>query len=183
MASTLTSSSSSSALTLSRSFGNSAARAASAAARNPHQAVKSSSPYLALLNTYCSTGDLDNCKKVVQEHSLDTNLGDYDGRTPLHLACSEGHAAIAEWLIDSCKVDINIEDRFGRTPLEDAIDGKHLDVINVLRKKGATFSSIRTPALNQKFFECAAKVIAWSFPRQVQLPPPISFPSPFSARV
>ena len=32
------------------------------------------------------------------------NLGDYDGRTALHLAAAEGHVRSVKFLLDVCKV-------------------------------------------------------------------------------
>jgi ankyrin repeat protein len=30
----------------------------------------------------------------------DINMGDYDKRTPLHVACAEGQLKAAKWLVD-----------------------------------------------------------------------------------
>ena len=35
------------------------------------------------------------------------NMGDYDGRTALHLASAEGHLRCVRFLLDVCKVDIS----------------------------------------------------------------------------
>ena len=35
---------------------------------------------------------------------VDMNMGDYDGRTALHLACVENHPACVKYLIDTCQV-------------------------------------------------------------------------------
>ena len=43
---------------------------------------------------------------------MDMGLGDYDGRTALHLAASEGHLACVEYLVKKCKVDTNPKDRY-----------------------------------------------------------------------
>ena len=47
----------------------------------------------------------------------DPKCCDYDKRTPLHLAASEGSYKVAEWLLEN-KADVNALDRFKRTPLE-----------------------------------------------------------------
>lgn len=40
------------------------------------------------------------------------NIVDYDGRTALHLAASEGHLIILKFLLYVVKVDFTIKDRF-----------------------------------------------------------------------
>ena len=45
---------------------------------------------------------------------------DYDGRTPLHLACAEGHAAVVRYLALEVGVDTLCKDRWGNTPLHEA---------------------------------------------------------------
>ena len=39
-------------------------------------------------------------------------MGDYDQRTALHLAASEGHAEVVRWLLDH-RARRNVLDRFG----------------------------------------------------------------------
>ena len=42
---------------------------------------------------------------------LDMNMGDYDNRTALHLACAENHLACVKFLIETCRVDVEVQDR------------------------------------------------------------------------
>ena len=65
---------------------------------------------------------------------FDMDLGDYDNRTALHLACSEGHIASVKFLVEICNVDVNVRDRWGNTPLEEAKKSNNLKVIAVLKK-------------------------------------------------
>jgi glutaminase len=51
--------------------------------------------------------------------------GDYDGRTALHLACSNGHFKIVEYLIDAGLKNINPKDRYNNTPMDDAKRGNY----------------------------------------------------------
>ncbi len=39
------------------------------------------------------------------------NLGDYDGRTALHLAAAEGHLRCVRFLLEECKVKHDCKDR------------------------------------------------------------------------
>ena len=66
------------------------------------------------------------------------NMGDYDNRTALHLACCEGHISCVKFLIDVCKVDINIKDRWGYTPLDEAMKTNNTMAINLLKKHRET---------------------------------------------
>ena len=49
---------------------------------------------------------------------VDMNQADYDGRTALHLACSELNYEMVEFLL-KMNVDRNMEDRWNNTPLDD----------------------------------------------------------------
>lgn len=66
-----------------------------------------------------------------------TCIGDNDGRTALHLACSEGQAEVVKYLVKSL-VRLNARDRWGNTPLADARREGHGDVVEILIQAGAT---------------------------------------------
>ena len=42
---------------------------------------------------------------------VDMSMGDYDGRTALHLSSAEGHIRCVRFLLDICKVKHNPKDR------------------------------------------------------------------------
>lgn len=67
----------------------------------------------------CKNGDLETVRKLHLQ-GMNLNIVDYDGRTALHLAASEGQTVILKFLLQIAKVDQNIRDRWGRTALDDA---------------------------------------------------------------
>ncbi len=62
---------------------------------------------------------------------------DYDRRTPLHIAASEGNVAVVELLMQN-GASIHQRDRNNDTPLMCAIENGYPDVIKALIKCGAT---------------------------------------------
>ena len=82
------------------------------------------------IHTACylaSQGELEQLQFMYLQH-FDLNKADYDGRTPLHLACCENKLEIVKFLIEKCGCDINIKDRWGNTPLDDAIREGHNNI-------------------------------------------------------
>ncbi|OEU18680.1 ankyrin, partial [Fragilariopsis cylindrus CCMP1102] len=61
---------------------------------------------------------------------------DYDRRTALHVAASEGHLEICTFLVQR-GAKINRSDRWGGSPLDDASRHRHKEVIKYLRSLGA----------------------------------------------
>ena len=61
-------------------------------------------------------GDLDTLKLLISNYKVDLNISDYDLRTPLHLACSEGKVKIVKYLLEK-GVNSKPKDRWGNTPI------------------------------------------------------------------
>lgn len=65
-------------------------------------------------------GDLTALRRMALA-GQDMAVSDYDGRSALHLAASEGHLDCVEFLVDKCHVPLNPRDRWGHTPYDDAV--------------------------------------------------------------
>jgi ankyrin repeat protein len=51
---------------------------------------------------------------------VNPNLGDYDGRTPLHLAVCGNHFPVVKYLVEIGNASLSITDYYGQTPIDDA---------------------------------------------------------------
>ena len=65
-------------------------------------------------------------------------MGDYDKRTAMHLAASEGLLEMVKYLIDEAGADPSPVDRWGGTPLDDAVRHNHFRVQDYLMSNGGT---------------------------------------------
>ena len=70
-------------------------------------------------------------------NGVKVDLKDYDGRTPIHLAASEGHLEVIEYLCLSGLRNISPIDKWNNTPLDDAIRGNFESVSAFLVSKNA----------------------------------------------
>ncbi|KAK9409399.1 Aspg: 60 kDa lysophospholipase [Crotalus adamanteus] len=84
-------------------------------------------------------GDL-TALKVLQDLGGNLSSGDYDGRTPLHVASCEGNLKVVRHLLKS-GATVYAKDRLGATPLMNAIKFRNHKVIELLHKTGAHLSS------------------------------------------
>lgn len=92
---------------------------------------------LSALLLSASLGDVHDVSAKWQS-GVDLFEGDYDARTALHLAASEGHPETVRFLIDHAPADaINKRDRWGGTALGDAIRNGRPACIDILRAAGA----------------------------------------------
>ena len=121
------------------------------AVRHQHKAVsdflasKGATPLCFDIATYalCNaafTGNLEALSNIA-EAGGNLGQGDYDQRTPLHLAASEGHFELILFLLDR-DIDANPRDRWGGTPLDDAIRGNHRGAADLLVSRGGECGSL-----------------------------------------
>jgi glutaminase len=80
-----------------------------------------------------SQGDLDEVRALIAS-GVDPNIGDYDGRTALHLAASEGHCEVVAYLLDQ-GVEPSPVDRWGGTPVTDAARGSYQKIVDLLETR------------------------------------------------
>ena len=81
----------------------------------------------------CCDGKFKEAKQLISK--VNVNFCDYDKRTPLHLASSEGHSEIVELLLQhGAKLNI---DRWGHNPLDEIAnkEGENYEKIKELLKK------------------------------------------------
>jgi ankyrin repeat protein len=84
--------------------------------------------------------DRNGMVTLLKARPLHLDFRDYDRRTALHVAASEGHLEICQFLIAK-GASINRSDRWGGSPLDDAHRHRHMDVVRYLREKGASTGS------------------------------------------
>lgn len=84
-------------------------------------------------------GDMTELGRLVAR-SIDIDLADYDGRTALHLAASEGRSEAVRFLIQ-LGASQAVTDRWGNTPLEDARLAGDCGSIELLSSHGTASSA------------------------------------------
>ena len=73
-----------------------------------------------------SKGDIRTLERLIAEQ-YDLEGGDYDKRTPMHLAAAEGHLEVVEFLVR--KGVKPMADRWGGYPISDAEENAHVDIV------------------------------------------------------
>ena len=91
-------------------------------------------------------GDVQEMRRLVAG-GLDPNTKDYDGRTALHLAASEGRLHALRYLLQ-LKVNVNPTDRWGNTPLDDALRKEHSSLVSMLTEHGGKRKQSQRDAQN-----------------------------------
>ena len=87
-----------------------------------------------------SRGNLHMLGNLLEKHAaegLTASSCDYDKRTALHLAASEGLVEVAKFLVERPDCDVNTKDRWQGTPLDDAVRHRHSELVDFLVARGA----------------------------------------------
>ncbi|XP_058854934.1 glutaminase liver isoform, mitochondrial [Acipenser ruthenus] len=78
-------------------------------------------------------GDVRSLRRYLLS-GADVNSVDYDGRSALHVAASEGHLEVIKFLIENAGADHMATDRWGNTPLQESLRYKHSHAVQLLRR-------------------------------------------------
>jgi hypothetical protein len=89
-----------------------------------------------MLLRHVARGEREQARKICAEDGRLVNYRDYDRRTALHLAASEGRLGVVVDLLNA-GARPNRADRWGGSPLDDALRHRHHAVAAELRKRGA----------------------------------------------
>ena len=95
-----------------------------------------------------SHGDLDEILRLEAE-GVSSNIADYDGRTPLHLATCEGQIEVVKHLINR-DVNLSSKDRWGNTPLDDSIKFEKEEIKVLLEKAIKSKSNDKSKSTSQE---------------------------------
>ena len=118
--------------------------------------VQAENDTAAALCQAASKGDIDELKKIKREGG-DVNIGDYDKRTAMHLAASEGMLAIVKALVEDLGANHSPVDRWGGTPLDDALRHNHSNVAIYLISKGAAKKTATVDVSSTAMCDAASK--------------------------
>lgn len=88
-----------------------------------------------MVNTAVRSGDIQKIK-ILKSYGADLSAVNYDHRTALHVAATEGNVDVVKHLLLSGAA-VHIRDRYDHTPLMEAISNDHHEIIKLLIKCGA----------------------------------------------
>ncbi|WKX95920.1 hypothetical protein Q1695_012406 [Nippostrongylus brasiliensis] len=81
---------------------------------------------------------------------VDLGASDYDRRTPLHVAASEGDLNMVKFLVNVAKVDVEARDRWGRSALDDARFFEHHSCVSFLERAVARPETRRSQSITSE---------------------------------
>jgi glutaminase len=80
----------------------------------------------------CFENDIMIVRKMIRA-GINVNMKDYDSRTALHIACSEGNYEIVKLLLDNV-ADPFVQDRWGQSPYQNAVQGGFFEIEALIKK-------------------------------------------------
>jgi len=86
-----------------------------------------------LLNKAVFEGDIQKLKRLVKAN-VNIDAGDYDKRTPIHIAASEGNMAAFMILVEA-GANLEVRDRWGNSVVDDAKRSKHGKLLAYLEQQ------------------------------------------------
>ncbi|KAL6735434.1 hypothetical protein Aduo_005877 [Ancylostoma duodenale] len=99
---------------------------------DPRQRVGSRDTELVVSLLFAAkNGDLETIQRMYLQ-GANLNMTDYDGRTALHIAASEGHVELLKFFLSVAQVNHSPRDRWGRTPLDEARQFDKLECAQLL---------------------------------------------------
>ncbi|KAG9137578.1 hypothetical protein Leryth_019769 [Lithospermum erythrorhizon] len=84
------------------------------------------------LCTVVTKGDSDFMRRLLA-HGVDPNSKDYDQRSPLHVAASQGSFQMAKLLVQA-GASVLLKDRWGHTPVQEAVNSGNKIIIKLLEE-------------------------------------------------
>ena len=119
--------------------------------QNPRKAKDMDEETTSKAIKFASLGDISAIRRL-RLNNFDLSLCDYDDRTALHLAASNGHLNVVRYLMEKGGLeDVNPLDRWASTPYDDAVREGHREVVNYLKgnggKKGSECSRNNSPSV------------------------------------
>eukprot|EP00292_Cryptomonas_paramecium_P022112 CAMPEP_0113701302 /NCGR_PEP_ID=MMETSP0038_2-20120614/24489_1 /TAXON_ID=2898 /ORGANISM="Cryptomonas paramecium" /LENGTH=157 /DNA_ID=CAMNT_0000625159 /DNA_START=305 /DNA_END=775 /DNA_ORIENTATION=- /assembly_acc=CAM_ASM_000170 len=85
-----------------------------------------------------AAGNVEELRKLLDQ-GASIEAVDYDKRSALHLACSEGHLNAVELLIER-QAKLDAKNRWGHEPLQEAMVNGHKQVADCLSRRGAALT-------------------------------------------
>ena len=112
--------------------------------RNAARGLTANADPSAALCGAAAHSDSDKLRQLAGQGGVDINQGDYDKRTALHLAASEGLLQVVQVLVDELGANPSVVDRWGGTPLDDAVRSGHAEVAAFLQSRNASIGLTST---------------------------------------
>jgi glutaminase len=110
---------------------------------DPRQSNKTITQSAGVTALYCAAqGEISELYRLLRSGIVSPDTKDYDDRSLLHLAASNGHEHIVKLLL-KYSVNIDAVDRWNGTPKSDAIKYKHENIVKLLSDATKRSSSVK----------------------------------------